>query len=118
MNKNFDQTLFNRWLELRESHATAKREKDYRRIIDTGDALITLAGQAPFIGIVVAIFKRDIADAYSELSEPTQAIAHYRAAIAAFEKHRATKKLNKPDDFLLDLERLRKKLSKLEAANK
>ena len=115
---DWNDALFNRWQELRKSHKEAKRAKDHRAVIKIGAEIIELAGRAPFIGILVAVFQKDAGDAYVKLDDAPTAIVSYGQAIQSFEAHRAAGQLRSPDDFLADIEKLQKKLAKLKTANK
>jgi hypothetical protein len=109
MNENFNQ-----WITLRDSQKTAKREKNYQTVIELSDKIISISKKSPDIGIMVAFFQRDIADAYMKLNDEKSAAKYCKLAIASFEKYRAKAKLSKPDDFLSDIATLQKKLDKLE----
>ena len=115
---DWNDALFNRWQELRKSHKEAKRAKDHRAVIKIGAEIIELAGRAPFIGILVAVFQKDAGDAYVKLDDAPAAIVSYGQAIQSFEAHRAIGNLRTPDDFLADIKKLQKKLAKLKTANK
>ena len=109
-----EEVNFNQWLELRNSHTTAKRNKDFQAVIDLSKKIIAHSIKAPEIRIMAALFHKDIADSYVRLNDTPSAIAACREAIASFKHYRATERLSKPDDFLSDIEKLQKKLEKLE----
>ena len=104
---------FEQWLKLRDCHRFAKREKDYRKVINTGKDILKLSKKSPEIRIVDALFLHDIADAHIKLGNKQFAIKYLKEAIRAFEIYRATSRLRSSDDFLIDVERLKKKLNKI-----
>jgi len=114
MASNWDQALFDQWIALREKSRLAGREKNYADVVEISKKIIELSRRAPFIGIVVFLFERDIADAYSKLGDTDAAIQYYRKAISSLHEYRATKRRDGPNSFLIDLEKMEKKVSKLE----
>ena len=106
--------LFNKWIELRNQYDKLKLEKNYRGIIEVSEKIIGLSKKAPDIGIMVAIFEQSIAEAYVKLEDVPSAIIYYKAAKKSFEEYRATKRLRSPDDYLSCVEKIQKKLAKLE----
>jgi putative heme degradation protein len=114
MKKSKEEELFDKWLELREQHGKAKREKDYTAIIEVSEKIITHSKQAPDIRIMDAVFERDIADAYIKMGNVPSAVTFYKRAVKSFETYRATNKLRDPGDFLSEIEKIQKKLLKLE----
>ncbi len=103
------------WLKLREHFQQVKRNKDYQSVIDTGLKIIDLDKRTPELGIMTALFERDIAEAYMKLGDTSKSIVYFEKAIESFKKYRASQKLHDPDDFLSDIETIQKKLNKLKS---
>ncbi len=104
---------FAQWLKLRGHFKQVKRNKDYQSVIDTGLKIIDLGKRTPKLGIMTALFERDIAEAYMKLGNASQAIVYFEKAIKSFKKYRTSQKLRDPNDFISDIETIQKKLNKL-----
>ena len=115
MTDKWDDKLFSRWISLRGKFRSAKREKDYCAIISTCNEILELNERARFIGIMKALFEYEIAEAHKKLDDTKLAIKYYKLAVKSFEVYRSEKPLNKPDDFLSDIQKIQKKLTKLAA---
>ena len=112
--QEWDDNLFQNWISLRAKFRSAKREKDHPAIIAIGMDVIALSERASFIGIVNALFEYDIAEAHIKSGDTLAAVKYYRRSLDSFQVFRSTKKLRNPDDFLSDIEKIQKKLMKLE----
>ena len=101
------------WQELRGNFRSAKKEKQYEKVINIATKIIVLDTEATFIGIGVPLFEKDIADAYLKLDQKDKAIEHYQTAIAGFKSDHEKYKKTNPDYCLKDIEQIEKKLKKL-----
>lgn len=113
MPNNWDDKLFQKWLDLREEFRTQKKNKDWIPVIKVCNEIIDLDLKAKFIGIMIPIFHREIARAYQYLNNFSEAIKFYSLSKEGFLKHRKEKALNKPDDWLIDISKIDKKISTL-----
>jgi len=109
---NRDDELFNTWLKLHDKYRQAKKNKDLKEIINYCEQIIELDLKAKSIKIMVPIFQKDLGDAYAKLGNNELAKNYYLYAIEGLKKKRESP-LNKPDDWLKDIEVLQKKINKL-----
>jgi len=109
---NRDDELFNTWLKLHDKYRQAKKNKDLKEIINSCEQIIELDLKAKSIKIMVPIFQKEIGDAYAKLGNNKLAKSYYLYAIEGFKKKRESP-LNKPDDWLKDIEVLQNKINKL-----
>jgi tetratricopeptide (TPR) repeat protein len=114
---DFNPKEFKAWLALRERFIKAKREKNYKSVIELGNRIIAIAKSAPTIGIFVPSFEYDIAEAYNKQQEFSSSLEYYKRSMKSFEKYRATAKLHNPDDCLSDIAKIKRKISKLEQSS-
>lgn len=110
---NRNDELFEKWLNLRDELKNNKRDKNWINVINNCNEIIQLDSEAKFIGIMIPIFYKEMASAYQHINHITNAIKFYSLAKEAFLKYRSEKPLNSPNDWLVDIERIDKKLSKL-----
>ena len=69
--------------------------------------------EAPFIGIVVALFYKEIGNAFLRLDNKELAISNFQKARIEFINYRNSHVLSKPSDWLKDIEIIEKRLEKL-----
>ena len=101
------------WSELQKSFNTAKKEKQYEKIIEIATKTLQLDAEAKFIGILVPSFEKDIADAYLKLEQRDKATEHYQAALIGYRAEHEKNKKTSPDSWQKEIERLEKKLKSL-----
>jgi hypothetical protein len=104
---------FQLWITLRNDFRKAKKEKNYKDIIYYANKIIELDRKEKSIGIMVSIFLKDIGDAEYKLMNVAESIKYFELAIKSFQEYRATHKLNKPDDFLKDIQVVENKIKKV-----
>ena len=109
----WNDALFKQWLDLRNAFKANKKIKNWSNVINIGNAIIQLDSQAKFIGIMVPIFYKEIANAYEKLCDISNAIEFYSLARDGFIKYRAEKSLGSENDRLSDIDRIDKKIIKL-----
>jgi len=109
---NRDDELFSTWLKLHDKYRQAKKNKDLKEIINSCEQIIELDLKAKSIKIMVPIFQKDLGDAYAKLGRNELAKNYYLYAIEGLKKKRESP-LNKPDDWLKDIEVLQKIINKL-----
>lgn len=109
----FDQKKFDHWQALRSSFKEAKKEKDFEKVIRICKEIITLDAEAAFICIMKPLFYKEIGSAYLKLDNKELAANNLETARDEFINYRKTNPLNKPDDWLKDIEALNKKIEKL-----
>jgi tetratricopeptide (TPR) repeat protein len=104
---------FEEWLKLRELYREAKKQKDYEKVIFFCEEIIDLDKKAKFIGIMIPLFYKDIANSYSKLENTLKAIEFYELAVNGFIEYRKKAKLNSTSDWLNDIEKINKKIENL-----
>jgi hypothetical protein len=100
--------LFEDFVQLRKAIRTAKKEKDYQRVLSVGLSILELDKRAIFLGIATPIFQKDMAEACIKLGNVSSAIEYLLAAKAGFEVRR-----NGSDYWQKDIELINRKLAKL-----
>ncbi|MCK4881879.1 MAG: hypothetical protein KAS92_02515 [Candidatus Omnitrophica bacterium] len=113
MKSKWDDSLFNAWLKLREAFRNAKKDKNYNNIIQIGLDILKLDKTAKFIGIMTPLFNKDIANSYLKINDNENALKYYKLSLNGFIEYRKNNTLNKPTDWLKDIEILEKKINKL-----
>lgn len=113
MSNKWNDALFQEWLCIRKNFNDNKKAKNWEKVIEDCAAIIELDSKAKFIGIMLPIFYREIANAYEKINEVTNAIDYYRCSKDAFLEYRANKSLKDPSDWLSDIDKIDKKLAKL-----
>lgn len=115
MSESWDQNKFNRWQELRKILKECKREKEYSQVIEVAGKIMDLDKEAPFIRIMTPLFYKEIGAACEKLGDLNGAIRNYQLAVDGFNKYRESSELNKPDDWLKDVQSLTKKIERLQS---
>lgn len=115
MSASWDQKKFDRWQELRKALKEQKRAKEYAQVIEIAGKIIDLDKEAKFIKIMTPLFYKEIGAAYEKLGELDKAIKNYKLAVEGFSRYRESKDLNKPDDWLKDIQSIDKKIDRLQA---
>ena len=103
------------WQKLREAYKSAKKEKDYQKIIESANSLIKLDTEAKFIGVLVPSLEKEIANAYLKLDQKDKAIMFFEAAISGYRAEHEKDKAQQPEIWLKDIESLEKKVLKLKS---
>jgi hypothetical protein len=62
MAEEWSDKKFDKWQKLREKYRTAKSEKDFVKVISISKEIIALDKNAKFIGIMIPLFQKDIAN--------------------------------------------------------
>ncbi|PKK82124.1 MAG: hypothetical protein CVT49_15350 [candidate division Zixibacteria bacterium HGW-Zixibacteria-1] len=104
---------FDKWQKLRNKYREAKKENNYKKVISLCETIIDLDKRAKFICIMTPLFLKDIANAYYKLGEMSKSLKYYELALDSFVKFRAENKLNKPTDWLNDIDKIQKKIEML-----
>lgn len=115
MSESWDQNKFDRWQELRRSLKECKREKEYAQVIEVAEKIIDLDKEAPFIRIMTPLFYKEIGVACEKLGDLNDAIKNYQLAEDGLKKYRESNELNKPDDWLKDIQSLSRKIERLQS---
>jgi tetratricopeptide (TPR) repeat protein len=115
MSASWDQNKFDRWQELRKCLKERKRAKEYAQVIEAAEKIIDLDKKAPFIRIMTPLFHKEIGAACEKLGDLNKAIKNYQLAVDGFEEYRESNDLNKPDDWLKDIQSLSKKIERLQS---
>ncbi|MHC8382665.1 hypothetical protein [Pseudomonas sp. LB3P14] len=113
MSASFNQKIFDRWQELRKALKEYKGAKDYDQVIEVASKIIVLDKEAKFIRIMTPLFYKEIGTACEKLGESDKAVENYRLAVEGFNRYRESNELNKPDDWLKDIQSLNKKIERL-----
>lgn len=113
MSASWDQKKFDRWQELRNNLKEYKQDKDYAKVFEVAGNIIDLDKEAPFIRIMTPLFYKEIGAACEKLGDLNNAIENYQLAVDGFTKYRESNDLNKPDDWLKDINSLNKKIERL-----
>ena len=108
MTNQWNDKLFESFIQLRDALRAAKREKDYQRVLSIGLSILELDKSATFLKIATPLFQRDMAEACTKLGDITSAIQYLQAARAGFEERR-----NGSSDWQRDIAQIDKKLAKL-----
>lgn len=115
MSASWDQNKFDRWQELRKSFRECKRAKEYVQVVEVAGKIIDLDKKAPFIRIMTPLFYKEIGAACEKLGDLKEAIKNYQLAVDGFKKYRESNELNKPEDWLKDVQSLSKKIERLKS---
>lgn len=115
MSASWDQKKFDRWQELRKSLNECKRAKEYSQIVEVAEKIIDLDKEAPFIRIMTPLFYKEIGAAFEKLGDLIEAIRNYQLAVNGFKQYRESNELNKPEDWLKDVQSLSKKIERLKS---
>jgi hypothetical protein len=105
--------LFKQWLDLRNAFKANKKIKNWSNVINICNVIIQLDSQAKFIGIMVPIFYKEMANAYEKNCDISNAIKFYSLARDGFIKYHAEKSLRSSNDWLPDIDKIDKKIIKL-----
>lgn len=107
MSEKWDDELFKRFADLRDSFKAAKRAKDHARVIEIGKQIIELDKIAKSLQIATPLFQRDVAKAFAQLGDKAAAIEYYRSAMVGLTK------MNRQGDWSKDIEQVEQQLAKL-----
>lgn len=97
-----------RWNALRRQLREVTRAKDHAAVVDVCCEVLARSEAAPDLLIVGWLFDARAAKALAALELFPDAVARIERAIAGCERHRATEEMAKPDDWLRDLEHMKK----------
>jgi tetratricopeptide (TPR) repeat protein len=109
MSDQWNRTLFYEFTRLRDQSRAAKKEKNYQEVLSSGTKIIELDKNAKFIGIVTAIFLKDMGNACIKLGDHTAAVKYLLAAKAKF-----VEQTNDPGCWKRDIELIEKTVRKLQ----
>lgn len=107
MTRGFDSAM-RRWNELRDVLKRANAAKDSVAILAVCDEILAFSRRNRDVAILDWLFERRAAKALADQGYFSAAKARMDAAIAGCEAYRASHALAKPDDFLKDLDTMRK----------
>jgi hypothetical protein len=110
---NWDDGLFQKWIDLRTRLEKNRKGKDWRAEINVCEEIIQLNDQAKFISIMTPLFYKDMAKAYEKLEDRDNSLKYYRLAKEGLLKYRSEHKLNSPDDWLNDINSIDERVSEL-----
>lgn len=113
MPEEWNERLFQKWNKLRELFREYKKEQKWEAVISTCENIIQLDSQAQFIQIMVPLFYKEIANAYSKLNAIEKALNYYEISKTEFINYRVNNPLRDPNDWLDEIARIDKKLIKL-----
>lgn len=108
MTDQWNEKIFENFIQLRDAFRSAKKEKDYLRVLSIGLKIIELEKQAKFLNIITPIFQKDMANASVKLGNVNLAIEYFIAAKTGFKE-----RINGSDDWQKDIDLIDKKLIKL-----
>lgn len=108
MTGQWNNELFENFVQLRDTLRAAKREKDFQSVLSVGLSILELDKRATFLGIATPIFQKDMAEACIKLGDVSSAIEYLLAAKAGFEE-----RMKGSGDWQKDIELINKKLAKL-----
>lgn len=107
MDRDFDQAM-KYWNLLREQLRKASAAKAHAEIVRICDEVLVFSAANPAISVVDWMFDKRASQALADCGLVSEAIARLERAIAGCQRHRATARLAKPDDFLKDIETMGK----------
>tara|TARA_R110001583_G_scaffold180944_1_gene338113 strand:- start:97 stop:435 length:339 start_codon:yes stop_codon:yes gene_type:complete len=108
-----DQKKFNEWQNLRVTLKEAKKEKDFKKIVNICEDIIAIDKEAPFIQIMAPLFYKEKGIAYLKLGDHESALSSFELSQSGFINYRSNNELSSPDDWLKDISTLEKKINKL-----
>ena len=108
MTDQWNDALFENFVQLRNALRAAKKEKNYQCVLSVGLNILELDKRATFLKIATPIFQKDMAEACIKLGDVNSAIEYLLAAKTGFEERR-----NGSDDWQKDIELINKRLVKL-----
>jgi hypothetical protein len=109
MSDEWNWTLFSEFVRLRSQLRTAEKEKNYQEVLWLGMKIIELDKNAKFIGIVTAIFLRDMGNACVKLGDGAAAVKYLLAA-----KEKFIEQDNDPAHWRRDIELIDRTVRKLQ----
>lgn len=112
MSDQWNDKLFEDFIQLRNALRVAKKEKDYQRVLSFGLSILELDKTAIFLKIATPIFLKDMAEACIKLGDITSAVDYLMAAKAGLKERQRN-----PGDWQKEIEVIDKKLEKLRASN-
>ena len=104
MSRQWNDAVFNRFVQLREALRAAKRAGNHREVLSFGAQIVELDKAAGFLNIALGTFLRDMA----MLSDLAAAERYFPAAKAAFVKRSVG-----PDSWQHDIEVIDRRLERL-----
>lgn len=113
MSNKWNDAIFQEWQIVRKEFHDNKKAKNWTKVIENCNTIITLDSKAKFIGIMLPIFYKEMANAYEMIDDITNAISYYRIAKKEFQEYRAKRQLSTPSDWLNDIDKIDRKLTKL-----
>lgn len=97
-----------KWNDLRERLRVANASKDHAQIVTICDEVLTFSSRNRDVAIVDWMFDKRAAKSHADQNRFPEAVARIERAIVGCEGYRATQALSKPDDFVKDIETMRK----------
>ncbi len=113
MSNKWNDAIFQEWQVIRKEFNDNKKAKNWTKVIENCSTIIKLDSKAKFIGIMLPIFYKEMANAYEMIDDKSNAINYYRIAKNEFIEFRAKRPLKTPSDWLNDIDKIDRKLSKL-----
>jgi hypothetical protein len=113
MPQEWNEVLFQKWNKLRELFRRYKKEQKWVAVISTCENIIQLDSNAKYIQIMVPLFYKEIANAYTKLNAIEKALNYYEISKTEFINYRANNPLHDPNDWLDEIAKIDKKLTKL-----
>jgi hypothetical protein len=113
MSTTWDDKVFEEFVALRERFRGAKRAKNHTIVIEVCREILAIDRRAEFLGILTPLFNKEIGNAYLAINETTRAVEFFQLAKDGYIERRKSQPLNRPDDWLKDIEIIDRKLSKL-----
>ena len=113
MAKEWDEKTFRNWLHLRDTFKRSKKSKDWQNVICTCNKIIQLANQANFICIMTPLFYKELANAYEKTGDIDNSLKYYYLAKEDFIRYRNNNTLSKPTDWLVEIQRIDRRINKL-----
>ncbi len=102
---------------LREKLNKAVRKKDYYTAVEACQEIIALDQRAKSLNIIVALYHKDLGEAYLKLLEYEKAVESLNTAREGLIKYRATQKLKYPEDWLNEIWNIEKLIQRIEATH-
>lgn len=109
MSDEWNWTVFNEFIKLRSQLRTAEKENNYQEVLSLGTKIIELDKNAKFIGIVTAIFLKDMGHACVNLGDRAAAVKYLLAA-----KEKFIGQNNDPAHWRRDIELIDRTIRKLQ----
>lgn len=107
------QARLGRWTALRTELRTKKSNKEWERVVQVADEISVFARANPDLSIVGWLFTKEKAGALAQQGRLAEAAVTYERAADECARYRERNSLRSPDDFLKDLDSMRKKAESL-----